>query len=427
MELSVSEVRLGNRRLFTGIVRDISERKRMEAVLAERDKQLRQSQKLEAVGSLAGGIAHEFNNLLQAIRGYTKLAMEAIPSDAQPRQDLEQVEKSANRASVLTRQLLGFSRHQIIERVVLDPSTVIGELVKLLRPLISEDIEVEVSLGDDVGTLQGDPCLLQEMFLNLCINARDAMPAGGRLFLKTEQVTLSEAYCESHSPIKAGSYVVFSVADSGCGISAEVKDRVFEPFFTTKEVGLGTGLGLSMVYGTVQQHGGTISLYSELGIGTTFKIYLPTAGVSKVPVQGSSAGRSRGGSETILLAEDDPVVRQLAERILRQAGYTLLIAADGAQAIELFETHADIISLALLDAVMPKRTGREIYEQIKRDKPDLPVVICTGYDADLGQLRFLKENGLRWIQKPFDQEVLLSCVRDILDTEQVCGTAPCLH
>ncbi|MBI2825027.1 MAG: response regulator [Planctomycetia bacterium] len=411
---------------MAGSLTDITERVQMESVLSDKNKQLRHSQKLEAVGALAGGIAHEFNNLLQAICGYTRLAMEALPVDTQPRQDLRQVQKAADRATALTRQLLGFSRHQVLEPTVLDPSQVVGDLAKLLRSVIGEDIEVEVSLAEDVGTLHADPGLLQQMLLNLCINARDAMPSGGRLALTTKQVALGEAYGALHPPIEPGLYVEFSIADTGCGMSAEVKERIFEPFFTTKDVGRGTGLGLSMVYGTVQQHGGAIDVQSEPGGGTTFRIYLPVAGGVEAPTDQHLPAGSDGGSETILLAEDDPLVRQLAQRVLTQAGYSLLVAADGTEAIALLETHADDIALALLDAVMPNGTGREVHDRIKREKPEMPVVICTGYDPDAGQLEFLKKSGLRLIQKPFDAEVLLRIVRESLDAEPIRDAMPCL-
>jgi PAS domain S-box-containing protein len=401
---------------MAGSVTDVTERKQMEATLAERDKQLRQSQKLEAIGLLAGGISHEFNNLLQAILGYTKLAIESLPNDAQPRRDLEQVKKAAERASTLTRQLLGFSRKQVFRPVPLDPRVVVRDLIKMLRPLIGEQIEVVKLPTDDAGTLSADPGQLQQMLLNLCINSRDAMPTGGRLVLKTERVELGEAYCKLYSLARPGAYVLFSVADTGCGMSAQVKDRLFEPFFTTKEVGRGTGLGLAMVYGVVEQHGGMINVYSEVGVGTTFKIYLPLTGVVPARLAQAAPIPVQGGGETILLAEDDAMVRELAARILKRAGYSLLIAADGREAIELFEANADRISLALLDAVMPMFTGREVHDRIRARKPGLPVVFCSGYDPDTGPLTFLKERGLRVVSKPFDPETLLSTLREVLDS-----------
>ncbi len=263
------------------------------------------------------------------------------------------------------------------------------------------------------------------MLMNLCINARDAMPSGGRLTLSVERVELSERYCALHTEVKPGLHVVFSLADTGCGMTPEVRKRIFEPFFTTKEVGRGTGLGLSMVYGIVQQHEGAINVYSEPGTGTTFKIYLPlVAGPSSI-VEESVPLAARAGTETILLAEDEPLVRNLAVRILRGAGYTVLTAADGAQAVEIFESHADAISLALLDAMMPKLNGHQVCQRIRLVKPDLPVVFCSGYDSQTGQLEFLLEKEVRLVQKPFDPETLLRAVREVLDDARCQKVSTC--
>ncbi len=360
-ELVEEEVQIRTRELQQEIV----ERKQIEAELAQRDEQLRQAQKLEAVGSLAGGIAHEFNNLLQAIRGYTRYAMEGLQPDDQRHQDLEQVVKASDRAAALTRELLGFSRRQVLERGNVDSGELIADLAKMLRPLIGEQIDIQVSLATDVGPLHADRGLLQQMLLNLCINARDAMPDGGQLTLKTQRVDLSNKYCELHPPMKPGGYVMFSVTDTGCGISPETKQRIFEPFFTTKGVGKGTGLGLAMVYGCVQQHEGTINVYSEPKLGTTFKIYLPLATEVASVADDVVAALAAGGNETILVAEDEPMVRDLAVRILTRAGYTVLLAADGAEAVEQFEANAEAISLVLLDAVMPKLTGHQAYDRMK--------------------------------------------------------------
>ena len=396
-------------------IHDITHRKQIESALEQRDEQLRQSQKLEAVGALAGGVAHEFNNLLQAIRGYTEFAMNGLVQGDPRYQDLEQVLAASGRATSLTKQLLGFSRRQVIERIPLDPNEVVDGLVKMLRPLIGEQIELSVTLMSDEGRVHADPCLLQQMLLNLCINSRDAMPTGGKLNLRTERFDVTESYCVSHPTMKPGSYVVFCVADTGCGMPAEVRERIFEPFFTTKEVGKGTGLGLAMVYGVVQQHHGLLNVYSEPGIGTTFRIYLPFATSVERNEETSLPEAIAGGSEIILLAEDDAVVRALAERVLRQAGYDLLIASNGAEAIELFEANADCISLALLDAVMPKRTGREVHEHIKHRRPTVPVLFCSGYDPETGQVQHLKDDKVRLIQKPYDPQVLLTTVRELLD------------
>ena len=405
--------------------REIDERKRAEAELAQRDEQLRQSHKLEAVGSLAGGIAHEFNNLLQAIRGYTRYAMEGLQPEDPRHQDLEQVVKASDRAATLTRELLGFSRHQVLERGNVDPRELVADLLKMLRPLIGEQIDVQVSLATDTGSLHADRGLLQQMLLNLCINARDAMPNGGRLIVKTQHVHLSDKYCDLHPAGKPGTYVMFSVADSGCGIPPEMKQRIFEPFFTTKGVGKGTGLGLAMVYGCVQQHGGTINFYSEPNLGTTFNIYLPVAADAGCAVDEVVTTPATGGKETILIAEDEPMVRDLAVRILARAGYAVLVAADGAEAVELFEANADDVSLVLLDAVMPKLTGHQAYDRIKLKNPTLPAVFCSGYDPEMGQVKLLMEEGVRMVQKPYDPDVLLRTVREVLDGQHLLETPTC--
>ncbi len=404
---------------------EIDERKRAEIVLAQRDEQLRQSQKLEAVGSLAGGIAHEFNNLLQAIRGYTRFAMEGLPASNPRYQDLEQVLQASARAALLTEQLLGFSRNQVLDRGDVDPRDVINDLGQMLRPLIGEQIDFEVAPAQAMGSLHADRGLLQQMLLHLCINARDAMPNGGRLVLKAQRVELSQSYCEVYPAVKLGTYVLFSVADTGCGMSADVRERIFEPFFTTKGVGKGTGLGLAMVYGCVQQHGGMINVYSEVGIGTTFRIYLPITTDVDSTVLDQAISPPVGGKETILLAEDEPLVRDLAERILTRAGYSVLVAADGAQAVELFEAHAEVVSLALFDAIMPILTGHEAYDRIRLRNPRLPVVFCTGYDPETGQVQDLVDEGVRVVQKPFDPDELLRVVREVLDRRRLPEASPC--
>ena len=409
---------------FAGAMTDISDRKRLEAELAQRDEQLRQSHKLEAVGSLAGGIAHEFNNLLQAIRGYTKYAMEGLEPEEQRHQDLTEVIKASDRAATLTRELLGFSRRQTLERTKLDPRELVGDLAKMLRPLIGEQIDLQISLAEDTGTLLADRGLLQQMLLNLCINARDAMPDGGRLVVKTQRVELNEKYCEVHPAVKPGTYVMFSVADTGCGIPPEVKDRIFEPFFTTKGVGKGTGLGLAMVYGCVQQHDGTINVYSEPDLGTTFKIYLPIATKAGPLADEVVALAAATGRETILIAEDEPMVRNLAVRILKGAGYSVLVASDGAEAVELFEAHAATISLVLLDAVMPRLTGHQAYDRIKLKNPAMPVVFASGYDPETGQVKRLLDEGVRMVQKPFDPDLLLRILREVIDAHPL-ETATC--
>ncbi|MDB5340667.1 MAG: sensor histidine kinase [Planctomycetaceae bacterium] len=402
-----------------GGLTDITARKQIEGELAQRDEQLRQSHKLEAIGSLAGGIAHEFNNLLQAIRGYTNYAMEDLPTAEQRYQDLQQVLNAADRAAALTQQLLGFSRHQALNRRELLPEKVVKDLISMLRPLIGAQIEVITHIAGDLGRISADPVQLQQMLLNLCINARDAMPSGGQLTLTAKRRNLNEKYCELHALKKTGPYMHFSVTDNGCGMSPEVMQRIFEPFFTTKEVGLGTGLGLSMVYGIVQQHDGCINVYSEPEVGTTFNILLPILEGAVPDAKGFEHPNSPGGLETILVAEDETMVRNLTVRILTRAGYTVLTAADGIEALDVFTRHEGEISLALIDAVMPRLSGHGLSEMLRAQKPSLPIVFCTGYDPESGQLQFLMDRELSVVQKPFDPDTLLRTIRATLDNQFV--------
>ena len=340
--------------------------------LRKKDDQLRQSQKLEAVGALAGGIAHEFNNLLQAIGGYTRYALEGLKPEEQAYQDLQNVLQAADRAKSLTRQLLSFSRRQTVERKNLDANQMVSDLTKMLRPLLGECIQLKVVLGESAGMVFADAGSFQQVLLNLCLNARDAMPSGGEIVVKTERVTVSPAFAELHADLKPGAYVELSVADTGQGMPPSVREHIFEPFFTTKPIGKGTGLGLSVVYGIVQQHEGAIHVYSEPGHGTTFKIYLPaikSRSRRTEALRRSSA--SQGGTETILVAEDDPLVRDIARRILEKAGYTVLLAADGDEALAMFRARHDEISVVLLDAIMPRLSGHDVYRCIKHDFPEI--------------------------------------------------------
>jgi PAS domain S-box-containing protein len=397
---------------FAGVMclaQDVTERKRLE-------EQFRQAQKMEAVGALAGGVAHEFNNLLQAICGYTKLAIDGLSPDEQRYQDLQLVLTSADRATVLTRQLLSFGRRQVLQRTHIDPNQAVADLLKMLRPVIGENIDVHTQLSPSVSSIYADPGQLQQVLLNLCINARDAMPRGGRLIIRSRNVSLSESFCAGHRGSRPGPHVLLSVADTGCGMSADVKARIFEPFFTTKELGKGTGLGLAMVYAMVEQHEGIISVYSEPNLGTAFKIYLPARDAAdSTNADGPLSDTTRRGTETILIAEDESMVRELAVRILTQAGYSVLVAGDGMEAVEIFEDNADRISLVLLDAVMPRLTGHEAYDQIKFRKPDLPVVFCSGHDPETRQVKLLVDAGVQIVQKPFDSNVLLRVIREMLD------------
>ncbi|MBW3597069.1 MAG: response regulator [Planctomycetes bacterium] len=395
---------------------DITEKKTLQTHLLH-------AQRMEAVGALAGGVAHEFNNLLQAIHGYTTITLDGLCPTEQRFQDLQQVLKAAERASGLTRQLLGFGRRQMLSPTHLAPNGLVHDLIKMLRPLIGAHIELETRLGQDVGTLYADVTLLQQMLMNLCVNARDAMPDGGKLVIKTEAVTLSEEYCASHINLKPGRYVLFTVADTGCGMTADVRDRIFEPFFTTKAVGRGTGLGLAMVYGVVQQHGGAIHVYSEPEMGTTFRLYLPTVNSAAEASADEEAAPAAGGSETILIAEDEPLVRELAVRILHEAGYRTITASDGEQAVRVYEAQGREIDLALLDVVMPKLNGRMVCHAIRGMDPEAKVLFCSGYDAETSCGGFVSGEGLTFVQKPFQRQELLRAVRGALDEEALCSAS----
>jgi PAS domain S-box-containing protein len=397
------------------VARDIAQRVRAEDEREKLEAQLRQAQKMEAVGQLAGGIAHDFNNLLQAILGYGEMAH----SDAEPgghvRDFVEEVLKAGHRAKTLVSQLLAFSRRQVLEMEDLDLNEVIADLMKMIRRVIGEYITLDVLLGHDLGTVRADRGQIAQILTNLCVNARDAMPEGGTITIETENVRIDQEYCESHTWARPGRYVLLSVTDMGCGMDAETMGRVFEPFFTTKVVGKGTGLGLSTVYGLVKQHEGYIQVYSEVDKGTTFKTYLPVVERSVTAVGDKIEGPIPGGSETILLAEDDEMVLTLSEAILTQAGYTVLTAADGAEALSLFEENADAIGLAILDVVMPKLGGHAVFERIRPRHPDVRVLFASGYSMNAIHTNFVLDEGLALIQKPYQRANLLRKVREMLD------------
>lgn len=392
------------------------EQKGQADALRLKEEQLRQSQKMEAVGALAGGIAHEFNNLLQVIRGYTELVGEALDADHAARQDLEYVMDASQRATNLTRQLLYFGRRQPLERATINPNSMIRDLLQLLRPLIGEDIDVQSAYGKLRGAVHIDTDQFQQALMNLCINARDAMPQGGMLRISTEQLMLTPSICESLRHPTPGDNVLITVTDTGSGMTQDVLSRIFEPFFTTKDVGKGTGLGMAMVYGMIQQHGGSIQVESELGNGTTVRLYLPLVEPQLAAIHGSESYERMHGNQTILIAEDEPLVASYAERILQHAGYRTLLARDGIEAIEFFKRHSNTIALAMLDVVMPRVNGHQAGEQIRAIKPDLPIIFCTGYDPDSSQTGFVAQRGESLITKPYSSETLLTTIADALET-----------
>ncbi len=387
------------------IVRDITERLRLEA-------ELRQSQKMEAVGRLAGGIAHDFNNILTAITGYTQLIAEAVEPGSAAEEDLAQVVRSAERAERLTRQLLAFSRKQVVQPEVLDLNAVIRDMGKLVRRLIGEDITLETHLDPSTGRIRLDPSELEQVLMNLVVNARDAMPGGGRLVIRTRETMLGEHASDCVLPVRAGRHVTISVADTGVGMDESTADSIFEPFFTTKAPGKGTGLGLSTVYGIVKQAGGTIAVRSMPGGGATFSIHLPAVDADARAQRPAPADDPAAGTETILVVEDEDAVRALACRILRRHGYTVAEATDAVSALKVARS-ADI-DLLLTDVIMPGANGGELAARLRKDRPGVPVLYMSGYMADEIGRAGVGTDGA-FIQKPFTPAALVRKVREVLD------------
>ena len=381
------------------------------------ERQVRTAQKMEAVGTLAGGIAHDFNNSLTGIYGFGELLRMRMAGDEQALHDLDEILHCAERAATLTRQLLTFARRQVIEPVNLDLSVLVADLMNLIGKVVGEHIEAKTSPGKDVPTIHADRGQIEQVVMNLCLNARDAMPNGGRLVVETENVYLEEEHVRQNPYMKPGRYALLTVSDTGIGMEETIRERVFEPFFTTKGPDKGTGLGLAMVYGIVKQHNGFIHLYSEPGKGTAFKVYLPAieAQPDAVPEKRKEE-IVRGGTETILLAEDEEAIRALAERILTGFGYTVLVARNGEEAIEIFRENKEIV-LAVLDVVMPRKGGKEAFEEMHRRNPLLKVIFMSGYSADAIHDSFVLAPGTSFLQKPFGPTVLARKVRETLDTQ----------
>ena len=389
--------------------REITERRRLE-------EQLRQAQKMEAVGRLAGGVAHDFNNVLTAIFGYADLLTEELPEGHQARGDLDEIRKAAQRASTLTRQLLAFSRQQVLQPMVLSLNDLVADVQNMLVRLVGEDVEVRLSLSPDAGNVRADAGQLQQVLLNLVVNARDAMPTGGKLLLETANADLTEQYAELHQPVIPGRYVMLAVSDTGSGMDPETKARIFEPFFTTKEQGRGTGLGLSTVYGIVKQSGGYVWVYSEPGRGTTFKLYFPRVDApAEIPAPPRETA-TLTGTETILVAEDDDMLRPLAKGLLQKLGYTVLEAENAERALDLARARTGPIHLLVADVVMPGASGRELARRLAHTRPDTRVLYVSGYTDDAIVHHGMLEPGLNFLQKPFTPGALARKVREILDT-----------
>jgi len=380
-------------------------------------KQLQTSQRMESVGTLAGGIAHDFNNSLTGIIGFGEFLRMRMAGDEEALHDLDEILRCAERAATLTRQLLTFARRQVIEPVNMDLSILVADLMKLVGKVVGEHIEVITSPGKDIPTIHADRGQIEQVVMNLCLNARDAMPKGGRLVVETEGVNLDEEYVREKPYMRTGRFALLTVSDTGTGMDEKTCERVFDPFFTTKGPDKGTGLGLAMVYGIIKQHGGFINLNSEPGKGTTFKVYF--SAIEAEPDTVPEMGREdtlRGGMETILLAEDEAAIRSLLERTLTELGYTVLVARDGEEAVEIFRQRKDIV-LAVLDVVMPRKSGKEAFEEMHGQNPGLKVIFISGYASNGIHDSFVLIAGTPLLQKPFGPTVLARKVREVLDAK----------
>ncbi len=375
------------------------------------EEQLRQSQKMEAIGQLAGGVAHDFNNILQIVTGNVLLA-KTDPAGAA--KYLDEVERAAAAASDLTRQLLAFGRRQVLRTEVLEMNDLVANVMKMVRRLIGENIEL-VLVPSALRAVEADPGMMEQVLVNLVVNARHAMPEGGRLVIETRDCVLDETFARENEWAAAGQYVLITVSDTGCGMTAEVRARIFDPFFTTKAAGEGTGLGLSTVYGILKQHNGMVDVDSEPGEGTVFKVYLPVTEKPVSPEGAPAPQKVPGGNETILVAEDDPNVLVLVTRLLESRGYGVVVARDGEEAAGIFAEKMEEIGLVIMDVVMPKMSGPSLFKKIRAMHKTVPILVSTGYAANTLDSNFLSSNGLRMIQKPFAPTELFLSVRQAID------------
>lgn len=416
VEITSYPLSFSGRRAELVLASDITERKRAAEALLQVEEQLRQSQKMEAVGKLAGGVAHDFNNLLTIINGHTDLSLRRLKPEDPLYSKFGAIREAGERAAALTRQLLAFSRKQILQPKVLDLNHVIFEMNKMLQRLIGEDIDLLVGLMPDLGKVKADPSQIEQVLMNLSVNARDAMPRGGKLTIETANVYLNEEYANRHLSISPGQYVMLAVSDTGCGMDAQIQRRIFDPFFTTKELGKGTGLGLATVYGIVKQSGGTIWVYSEVGLGTTFKIYLPCVEMpSEVFKPKAAQTELKVGTETVLLVEDEEMVRNMTREILQESGYRVLEAKHGQEALLVAEQHHGPIHLMLSDVVMPQISGRQLAEQLAPRRKEMKVLYMSGYTDDAIVHHGVLDEGVAFIEKPFTPHALTYKVREVLN------------
>src|ERR1039457_741196 len=408
VEVSLSHIDTREGLFAIAFVSDISQRKRLE-------EQLVHAQKMEAMGRLAGGVAHDFNNMLTVIPGYNRMILDELSPLDPLRGNAEEILKAADRAAALTNQLLAFSRRQIMRPYVLNVNAVLGGTQKMLRRLIGEDIQLDLKPARDVGNIRADPVHIEQAIVNLAVNARDAMPTGGRITIESANVHLDETYTRTHPGVQPGEFVMIAVSDTGHGMDAETRRRIFEPFFTTKERGKGTGLGLATVYGMVKQSGGDIWVYSEIGKGSTFKLYFPRV---SVPISESDAGDTEQprdlATETILVVEDEKAVRELTIKMLGRLGYTVLSAPGGAEAVEISRSHPGHIALLLTDVVMPNMSGRQLADILSGTRPGMKVLYLSGYTENTVVHHGVLERGVDFLPKPFSREILAGKIREIL-------------
>jgi two-component system, cell cycle sensor histidine kinase and response regulator CckA len=416
LEASISQTDVSGQKLYTVILRDISERKKAEENLRRTEQQLLQAQKMEAIGRLAGGVAHDFNNLLTGIIGYAEITgMELEPTNP-IYINLVQIRRAGQRAADLTRQLLAFSRQQVLQTRIIDLNEIIHESGKMLRRLIGEDVDFITHLEPRLGYIKADPGQIEQVIMNLSVNARDAMPGGGRLIFETSNVYLDESYVSQHLSSQTGPHVLLSVTDNGIGMNAETRAHIFEPFFTTKEIGKGTGLGLSTVYGIIQQSGGAIWVYSEPGEGTTFKIYLPCVEPPEATQAEAEAPKEPSrGTERILLVEDDELVRGLTSKTLQMGGYQVLEATNGEEAIALCEQNRNIVDLLITDIVMPKLRGEELAKRLRSYCPDMTILYMSGYTENAIIQNGALDSCFNFLPKPFTPVELMRLVRGLLE------------
>jgi len=407
----------GDINYISGVFFDITDRKQAEAEKRELESQLMQAQKMEAIGTLAGGIAHDFNNILQAISGYTQILLIAKKDSDPDYKELAEIEKAAQRARELIRRLLIFGRKVDIELRPVDLNQKIKIISKLLERTIPKMIGIELNLEENLKNINADPIQLQQIIMNIGVNARDAMPDGGKLIFETRNVNLDERYCKTHLGAIPGEYVLLAISDSGHGMEKEVLDHIFEPFFTTKETGKGTGLGMAMVYGIVKSHGGYITCYSEPDQGTTFKIYFPVLKYeeSEQVTEQSEDEQIVGGSETILLVDDEEVVLDFGHTVLEQYGYSVIKATSGEDAVEIYRAKKDRIALVILDVLMPGMGGYRCFQELLKINPQIKVIISTGYSVT-GKVKETLESGAAgFIEKPYQVRDLLKIVREVID------------